>query len=208
MATDIPEGGARLTLADVKDLVEYERVREAFRRRIIELKARRRVNVGDRVSLVFENRETALSQVQEMVRAERIVDPEKIQFEIDTYNAMIPDPGELSATLFIEITNAADVRTELDRLLGLDAPGVVRFDLGGGGAADGRFEAGHSNASRISAVHYVRFPFTPAQAAALADTRKPAWLAIEHPAYRHRTELSEVVRRELAADLQAPLPAA
>jgi len=191
-----------LTLADVKDLVAYEKEREAFRRRIIELKSRRRLSVGDRVSLVFENRETALSQVQEMVRAERIVDPEKIQFELDTYNALIPGPGELSATLFIEITGSDDIRKELDRLIGLDAPQRVGFDLGDAGRAWGRFESGHSNESRISAVHYVKFPFTPAQVKALAAPDRPALLAIDHPAYRHRVEVPDVVRRELLADLQ------
>ncbi|HZI93119.1 MAG TPA: DUF3501 family protein [Patescibacteria group bacterium] len=190
----------KLTIHDVKDLVEYEKVRDSFRRRIIETKARRRVTVGDRVSLVFENRETALSQVQEMVRAERIVDPEKIQFEVDTYNALIPAPGELSATLFIEITDAADIRRELDRLIGLDAPGVVWFDLGAAGRADGLFEAGHSNEERISAVHYVKFPFSPAQRAAFLQIPE-LFLVVDHPAYRHRASIADVTRRALAEDL-------
>ena len=192
----------KLTLADVKDLVQYEKEREATRRRIVDLKARRRVGVGDRVSLVFENRETALSQVQEMVRAERIVDPEKIQFEIDTYNMLIPEAGELSATLFIEITDAADIRRELDRLIGLDAPGMVWLDLGEAGRAVGKFETGHSNEERISAVHYVKFPIASRQREALSGAG-PVALVIDHPRYRHRTEISETTRRELAADLAA-----
>jgi len=193
----------KLTLADVKDLVEYEKVRDAFRRTIIDLKARRRVQAGPRVSLVFENRETALSQVQEMVRAERIVDERKIQHEIDTYNDLIPGHGELSATLFIEITDAADVRKELDGFLGLDKPGVVFIEIEGAGRVEAAFEAGHSTEQRISAVHYVKFRFAPAQASALAGGRAAASLVIEHPRYRARTAIEGEVRKSLAADLAA-----
>jgi len=193
----------KLTLADVKDLVEYEKVRDAFRKNIIDLKARRRVQAGPRVSLVFENRETALSQVQEMVRAERIVDERKIQHEIDTYNDLIPGRGELSATLFIEITDAADVRKELDGFLGLDKPGVVFIEIDGAGRVEAAFEAGHSTEQRISAVHYVKFRFAPAQASALAEGRAAASLVIEHPRYRARTAIEGEVRKSLAADLAA-----
>ena len=196
----------KLTLADVKDLVEYEKIRAPFRQRIIGIKKRRRVSVGDKVSLVFENTETALSQVQEMTRAERIVDPAKIQFEIDTYNALIPDAGELSATLFIEITTAGDLRAELDRLLGLDGQGVVSISLGDAGKVEGLFETGHSNEQRISAVHYVKFRFTPAQRRAFIEsprTGRPIFLVISHPNYRHREELGAGVVAALAEDLSS-----
>jgi uncharacterized protein DUF3501 len=193
----------KLKLSDVQDLVAYEKVRDQFRRGIIELKARRRVAVGDRVSLVFENRETALSQVQEMVRAERIVDAEKIQFEIDTYNALIPEEGELSATLFIEITDAADVRKELDRFLGLDRPGALFFEQEGVGRVEARFEVGHSTEERISAVHYVKFPFGRDQRRAFVEGRGPVALVIDHPSYRYRAVLSDEVRRSLSEDLRS-----
>ena len=194
----------KLMLADVRDLVEYERSRSEYRQRIIELKRRRRVTVGDRVSLVFENRETVLSQVQEMVRAERIVEPAKIQFEIDTYNALIPEPGGLSATLFIEITTAPDLRAELDRFIGLDRPGTVYFDLGEAGRVEGLFETGHSNKERISAVHYVTFPFTQDQRRAfleVAGAGRRLSLVVDHPNYRHRAALGTEILKVLAEDL-------
>ena len=196
----------KLTLADVRDLVEYERIRAPFRQRIIELKNRRRVSVGDKVSLVFENTETALAQVQEMVRAERIVDPSKIQFEIDTYNALIPEPGELSATLFIEITSAGDIRADLDRLIGLDGRDVVAISLGDAGSVGGLFETGHSNERRISAVHYVKFRFTHAQRRAFiesAGAERPIFIGISHPSYQHRAELAADVISALAEDLSS-----
>jgi len=193
----------KLTIADIKGPEDYEKVRADFRRRVIELKERRRFLLGDRVSLTFENRDTALSQIQEMVRTERLVDKEKIQFEIDTYNALIPGPGELSATLFIEITDAADIRTELDRFIGLDGAGMVFFEVGGEGRVEGRFEKGHSNAARISAVHYVKFPFTDPQRDAFHDMTRRVALRIDHPSYRHETILSNDLRGALSEDLRS-----
>jgi hypothetical protein len=93
----------KIRLSDVKNLVEYEKVRDSMRARIIALKARRRVIVGESISLLFENRETVLFQIQEMVRTERLVQDERVQEEVDAYNALIPGTSELSATLFIEI---------------------------------------------------------------------------------------------------------
>ena len=98
----------KIRLDEVKNLYEYEKVREGFRREVIAAKARRRIPVGDRLSFVFENRQTVLFQIQEMVRAERIVADARIQDEIDVYNDLIPGPGELSATLFIEIEDASN----------------------------------------------------------------------------------------------------
>src|SRR5688500_12513547 len=97
--------GYKLTLDDIIDLRAYERERDAFRARIIDLRRRRRVPVGPIGTLLFENRDTIRFQVQEMARAERILSDEAIQHELDTYNALIPEPGQLSATLFIELTS-------------------------------------------------------------------------------------------------------
>ena len=91
----------KLTLADIQDVRAYERGRDDFRRRIIEMKRSRRVGLGPIMTLVFENTDTMLWQVQEMARAERMLTDDAIAGEVATYNELIPDPGELSATLFI-----------------------------------------------------------------------------------------------------------
>ncbi len=190
----------KMTRADVLDLVAYEKVREEYRGRIIELKKRRRVELGDRVSLTFENRETALSQVQEMVRTERLVEPAAIDFEVGVYNAMIPAQGSLSATMFIEITDAADIRKELDRFIGLDRPGTLYFALEKTGSVSAVFESGHSTSDRISAVQYVSFPFRPDQ---IEEFRKGAGevaLVLKHPRYEAQATLAPVTRAELARD--------
>ena len=87
-----------LETSEILNLVEYEKVRGARRRRIVELKKARRVSVGRYLTFVFENRDTVWFQIQEMVRAERIVDEARIAEEVEDYNALLPQPGELAAT--------------------------------------------------------------------------------------------------------------
>src|SRR3954463_2923435 len=110
----------KLTTDDIVDLRAYERERESFRSQIIELKKRRRGPVGPIVTLVFENRETIRFQIQEMARAERMLRDEQIQGELDAYNPLIPEPGQLSATLFIELTSKAELMEWLPKLVGIE----------------------------------------------------------------------------------------
>ncbi|HEY7515941.1 MAG TPA: DUF3501 family protein, partial [Vicinamibacteria bacterium] len=115
----------KIALGEVKNLVEYEKVREADRAAVIALKQARRVSVGENLTFLFENRQTVLFQIHEMVRTERIVEEARIQDEIDAYNAILPGRGELSATLFIEIPELVrlsqdEVRRRVNRFQGLD----------------------------------------------------------------------------------------
>lgn len=110
----------KIVLDDILGFVAYETVRDNFRKDIIEKKKRRRLAVGDKVSLVFENRDTVVFQIQEMLRAERITDLDKIREEIAVYNELIPNPGELSATLFLEIEDQSHMRDDLLKFLGID----------------------------------------------------------------------------------------
>lgn len=190
-----------IQLADVVNFFEYEKVRDERRRRVIELKRKRRVEVGPYLSFVFENRETLLFQIQEMCRAERIVEDARVQDEIDVYSALLPRPGELSATLFIEIADKEQIKPVLDRFMGIDTGRHVRLELAGGLRVEGVFEAGHSDEEKgkLAAVHFVRFAFSPE--ARRAFTTGPADLVTDHPAARARTRLSEETRAELLADL-------
>ena len=110
----------RLTLEDVVGLDAYDALRGAYRDAIIAHKRERRLAIGENVTLLFEDRETLRFQVQEMLWVERIADPDKIQHELDVYNELMPGEGELSATLFVEITDAERIRPELDRLISID----------------------------------------------------------------------------------------
>lgn len=189
----------KIQFSDIKPLSEYEAVRKAFRDEIIALKKHRRVPLGNRISVVFENRETILFQIQEMMRVEHFYDPEKIQDELDTYNPLIPDPGELSASLFIEITESERIQEILDQFQGIDDGKSVYLEIGEE-RVYGLFEAGHSKEDKISAVHYVRFRLTPGQQAAFKKLAVPVRLVADHLRYRAQNRISEEVRRELSKD--------
>jgi hypothetical protein len=185
---------------EILNLYDYERVREARRRDVIALKAERRVTVGRYLSFVFENRDTVWFQIQEMVRAERLVDTDKIAEEIAVYNTLLPRPGELAATMFIEIEDPGRIKPVLDALLGIDTRDYVRLEVGPH-VVVGTFEAGHSDEElgKLSAVHFVRFALEPAARRAFADAEVA--LVVEHPNERGRTVLSPATRRRLAEDL-------
>lgn len=193
--------------SEVKNLVEYEQIREPMRARIIALKKNRRVSVGDNLTFLFENRDTVLFQIQEMVRTERIVDEDKIREEVDTYNALIPGAGELSATLFIEIPELArlgpdEVRRAVNRFQGLDRQGVY-LKVGERFTIPARFEEGHSKEEKMAAVHYLRFLLPPEARPALADPAQGVRLVVDHPSCRAQQDLPPEIRAELLKDTAA-----
>jgi hypothetical protein len=203
-----PAGHDKIQLKDVVNFFEYEKVRADMRGRVIDLKRVRRVPVGEHLSFVFENRDTVLFQIQEMCRVERITDDARVQDELDVYNALLPGPGELSATLFIEITDKDQIQAVLDRLIGIDAGGIdvgptVWIQVGKEFAVPGEFEAGHSDEEKgkLSAVHFVRFAFPPEAIRAFASS--PVHLVVDHPAVRARVELTAETKAQLLEDLRA-----
>jgi len=189
-----------LTQGDLIPFVEYERLRDSFRRRIITLKQRRRIAVGDKVTLVFENRDTIQFQIQEMIRAERLFDSGRIQEELDVYNALLPGPGELSATLMIEITESARIKEDLDAFQGIDRGETVALQAGSHRVC-GSFEAGHSKEDKISAVHFVRFRPSREFVDALAEGTG-ASVAIMHPRYPAKAPVPPEMTEEWLADLR------
>jgi Protein of unknown function (DUF3501) len=188
-----------LTPDDIKNLHEYELERPGFRDRVIALKSRRRIPLGPLMTLVFENRDTVRFQIQEMLRVERIVQPEKVLHEVETYNELLPGPGEVAATLFIEITNQARIHEILDGFLGLDEPGGLQLKIGSG-SYPALFAPGQSRENRISAVHYIRFRLGEEGKQALASGA-PAALEVTHGSYRATQELPRRTVEELLADL-------
>jgi len=187
----------KIILDDILGYSAYEKVRQKFRDEIIEKKRRRRVSVGDKVSLVFENRDTVIFQIQEMLRAERITDLDKIREEIAVYNELVPNPGELSATLFLEIEDQSHLRQDLLQFLGIDEAVALKV---GAHVIPARFEDGRSKEDKISAVQYVRFSLGAEARQALARG-EAAELVIDHANYKARAALAAEVRKSLAEDL-------
>jgi Protein of unknown function (DUF3501) len=198
-----------LTLDDVLDLRAYERVRDDFRARVIARKRRRRVPLGPIMTLVFECEDTVRFQVQEMARVEKILSDEAIQVELDIYNRLLPEAGELSATLLIELTSDGSMRQWLPRLVGIErALGVAVGDDIVPSVPEEAHAAALVRDTVTPAVHYLRFGFSAAQVEAFGGTGEVALVATHH-AYEARTVLPDEVRAELMGDLLGttkPLP--
>jgi hypothetical protein len=201
----------KLTLDDIADLRAYEREREDFRAQVIALKQRRRVSVGPIVTVVFENRETIRFQIQEMARAEKLMADDQIETELRVYNPLIPEPGSLAATMFIELTSDEQLRDWLPKLVGIEAAIELRIGVDADGRpADGgtvvRCVVDPDHAEQLSrdditaSVHYVHFQFSGDEVSRFAA--EPVALAVTHPAYEYATVLSQATQAELRADLE------
>lgn len=190
-----------LTSQDLLPAAVYEQQREPFRAQIIALKQRRRISVGPLITLVFENRETLRFQTQEMIRVEQILDPHKVQEELDVYNALMPGVGEVSATLMIEITEQDRMKEWLDMFMGLDHGEKIAIRAGTEHVF-GEFEGGHSHETKISAVHFVRFKPTASMIASFADLHVPVTLTVHHGAYHAEAPVPGSMREEWLKDLQ------
>ncbi|MBT8240224.1 MAG: DUF3501 family protein [Acidimicrobiia bacterium] len=196
---------AELTIDDIVDLRAYEREREVFRPRIIELKKKRRVHVGTFMTLVFENRDTIRFQVQEMARIEKITTDAGIDTELRTYNPLISRPGRLSATLFLELTTEEQLREWLPKLAGVEW--AIALHIGEGDNSEiiaNNIDLAHDDAltrpDTTSAVHYLWWPLSAAQVERLAT--EPVKIICTHPAYLEEMQLSEENRAQVVADLR------
>ena len=184
-------------LDDLLGRERYATERAAIRRRVIEHKRNRRVAIGDRISLLFEDRATVWYQTQEMLWVEHITDLDAVRAELAVYGALLPSTCELSATLLIEISEQGRIREELQRLRGIDRH--VWLDVAGE-RVPGVFEDGRESDTKLSAVQYVRFPLSDTARERLVGDA-PLVIAVDHPAYRVETRVPEAIRRSLVGDL-------
>jgi uncharacterized protein DUF3501 len=145
----------KVTRDEVRTPAEYAGIRENFRRSVLEQKDRRRIHVGSHLTFLFENHETVLYQVQEMIRAENITNEPDVQHEMTTYNELLGDKGELGCTLLIEIDDAAKRAELLARWM--DLPGTLYVETVDGARVPAQFDPRQVGESRISSVHYLKF---------------------------------------------------
>jgi hypothetical protein len=183
---------------EVLPIGEYETIRERFRSRVIDEKRPRRVRVGEHISVVFENRDSVLLQIQEMLRTERITSEHGILHEIATYNDLIPGEGELSLTLFVEIPDRALRDQMLVDLAGLEESVALEVD-GARFLAAGKREGAVEG--RTTAVHYLKVTLSPEARAAIQARAAKAAIVIEHPRCAERTDLGRPTLEGLAQDL-------
>jgi len=147
-----------ITPLEVLPVNTYDRVRPLLRPLCIAEKTRRRLAVGPHLTLMFENRQTVWYQIQEILRTERIFEDAAINAEVETYNELLPRPGELFATLLIEYADPAERDAELARLVGLERHLWMVLD---GRRVGARFDERQMSADQISAVQFIAFPLGP-----------------------------------------------
>ncbi|AUX40859.1 hypothetical protein SOCE26_022610 [Sorangium cellulosum] len=183
---------------EVLGIGEYETIRERFRSRIIEEKRPRRVRIGDHLTAVFENRDSVLFQIQEMLRTERITSESGVLHEIETYNELVPGEGQLSLTLFVEIPERSLRDKMLVELAGLEDTVSLEVD-GVAARAVGKREGAVEG--RTTAVHYLKVDLPEAAQAALKARRAAASIVVAHPHYSVKAPLGKATLDKLAEDL-------
>ncbi len=196
------QSNRKLVLSDILEQRAYERIRETRRAEIIELKRRRRIALGTIVTVMFENRDTMQSQIQEMLRVERVVSDEGVLEEIKAYNPMIPEVGQLCATLFIELTNDEQMREWLTKLVGIER--AIAIKMANGEVVKAVVDEGHAEQltreTVTAAVHYIRFEFTPQQVQEFAKGNVQVISTLSN--YLEAVELADFTVAELLTDLQ------
>ena len=185
--------------SDLLNIIDYEKQRDNYRQELISYKKNRRFKLGPNILMTFENMKTMKFQIQEMMRAERMVNDSQIEEEIDVYNPLIPKGNELSATFFIEITDPEKIRPVLDSFIGLTEGVNVYFEFNGEKVA-AVFEEGREKEDNISSVHYIRFPFTSAQKNKFASDSNAISINIDYNSYTHSVELSQEMIESLSND--------
>jgi hypothetical protein len=191
----------KLTAADLMSLELYARERAAFRARVLEHKRHRKLAIGPHVTWSFEDRLTMQYQIQEMLRAERIFEPEGIRDELDAYNPLIPDGGNWKATLLIEFPDPAERQRQLARLISLEDRCWVQVSGEERVYAIADEDLERETAEKTSSVHFLRFELAPAMIAALKGGAALA-AGVDHDSYRHAVDpVPEPVRASLLQDL-------
>ncbi len=186
---------------ELLDLGSYEPLRERFRARIIEAKRHRRLAVGEHMTFIWENRDTMLYQIQEMLRTERITSESAIAHELETYNGLVPKDGQLSSTLMIEYNDPDERRVMLDKLASVR--GEVSLRVGERQFAGVFHDQPGEEADRLPAVNYVTFDVGSIDKQ-LDDPAVKVELVVTSAAYAHTVALPLAMRQQLAADLREP----
>lgn len=192
----------QLTRDDLYPLEEYASKRGEFRSKVMGHKKHRTVHLGDHATLYFEDRLTVQYQIQEMLRVEKIFEPEAIQDELDAYNPLIPDGGNLKATFMIEYPDVEERREQLSRLIGIEDKVWLKVDGFEPVYPIADEDLDRETEDKTSSVHFLRFEFTEDMCKA---AKEGAGLSagVAHPNYTEvRDPVPEDTRKSLVADFE------
>lgn len=192
---------ATLTHADLYSLEEYARQRSDFRAKVMAHKKNRRLALGEHAALYFEDALTMQYQIQEMLRIERIFEPEGIQEELDVYNPLIPDGANWKATFMMEYADVEERKRALAKLVGVEKALWMQVDGFDRVHPIANEDLDRETEEKTSSVHFVRFELTPEMVAA-AKQGAPIKAGIDHPEYRVEAEVPDTVRASLVDDLE------
>jgi glycerol-3-phosphate dehydrogenase subunit C len=194
---------AKLTHDKLMTLEAYARARNAFRADVMAHKKNRLVHLGEHVTLIFEDELTMQYQVQEMLRLERMFEPELIQEELDVYNPLIPDGSNWKATMMIEYPDVEERQRRLAELTGIEDRVWVQAAGHDRVYAIADEDLDRTTDEKTSAVHFMRFELTPKMVAALKQGAALN-MGVDHPAYQATLDpVPDAVRTSLLHDLQA-----
>jgi hypothetical protein len=189
-----------ITRADIIPIAQYAKERADRRKAIIPVKKLRRVEVGPHATFYFESYETMWLQVHEMLYIERGGD-EQIADELRAYNPLIPQKGELVATLMFEIEDEGQRGRVLRQLTNIEASAFLEI---GGARLKASFESDVDRTAedgKTSSVHFLRFRLLPEQIAAFLDPAVSVLLGFTHSNYGHLAIVPAATRQELSKDL-------
>jgi hypothetical protein len=191
----------KLNSSDLYSLERYARERPAIRATVLEHKRDRQIAVGPNATWLFEDRITVQYQVQEMLRAERIFEPEGIEDELGQYNPLIPDGTNWKVTLLIEFPDADERQLQLARLRGVEDRCWVQVAGHDRVFAIADEDLDRENDEKTSSVHFLRFELAPEMIATLRSGASLG-VGVDHDHYRHSVAaVREPVRKSLLNDL-------
>jgi hypothetical protein len=191
----------KITPDSLLSLEEYHKARPQIRQRIIALRKRRTVHLGEHLTLIFENEELMRYQIQEMLRVERIFESEGIQDELDAYNPLVPDGCNFKATMMIEYTGEAERREALARMRGIERQVFVQVEGQQRVYPIADEDLERTTEDKTSAVHFLRFELTPEMRASLKAGAQMK-VGCDHKEYpMHLDTLPPETLAELITDL-------
>lgn len=193
---------ATITPDSLMTLEAYTRYRKANKPQIVAHRRLRSVQLGEHINLQFEDEQTIRYQIQEMLRIEKIFEEEGIQGEIDAYAPLVPDGSNWKATMLIEYPDPHERKRELGRLIGVEDRLFVEVEGHARVYAIADEDLERENAEKTSAVHFVRFEFTPAARQAVR-AGAAVKLGCDHRNYPAHVTIPAETLASLAGDLAA-----
>ena len=190
-----------ITVESLMSLEHYAKTRKEFRAKVLTHKKNRTVSLGEHLILVFEDELTMRYQIQEMLRVERIFEPEGIQGEVDAYNPLVPDGGNWKATMLIEYPDVTERRLALEKLIGVEDRAWVQVEGHPRVFAIADEDMERENTEKTSSVHFLRFELSPTMKRSLFSGASLSF-GVEHPHCSERVSpVPEHVRASLLGDL-------